>query len=163
LIDAELATGIVVGIIDNGKREIYGFGKGPDGHAPTGKTLFELGAVTKVYTGLLLADSVQRREVNLDTPVAELLPTGVTAPTRDTLRITLRHLIVHSSGLPPLPPSLRIDMTNPFGSYTENQLFSDLVRTQLMFAPGERIQYSDYGVGLLANALGRKIGSGYVK
>src|SRR5262245_12198913 len=97
LIDAELATGIVVGIVDNGRPENYGFGKDPDGAPPTGKTLFELGSVTKVFTGLLLADAVQRREIDLDTPVADLLPTGVTAPTRDKLVITLRQLALHSS------------------------------------------------------------------
>jgi CubicO group peptidase (beta-lactamase class C family) len=163
LIDAELATGIVVGITDGSKREIYGFGSGPGGKPPNGKTLFELGAATKIYTGLLLADSVQRREVDLDMPVAELLPTGVTAPTRDKLVITLRHLALHSSGLPPVPPSLKTDVQNPFGSYTENQLFQDLVRTQLLFPPGQRVLYSEYGAGLLANSLGRKIGDGYAK
>jgi CubicO group peptidase (beta-lactamase class C family) len=161
LIDAELATAIVVGIIDGGKREIYGFGKGPDGKAPDGKTLFELGSVTKIYTGLLLADAVQRREIDLDTPVAELLPTGVTVPTRDKRVITLRHLALHSSGLPPLPPSLRIDTPTPFAAYGENQLYADLVRTQLIATPGERILYSEYGSGVLAHALGRKIGGGY--
>jgi CubicO group peptidase (beta-lactamase class C family) len=110
---------------------------------------------------------VQRREVDLDTPVAELLPTGVTAPTRDKLVITLRHLALHSSGLPPVPPSLQqqdaAGAANPFGSYDEGQLFQDLVRTQLVFPPGQRILYSEYGAGLLANTLGRKIGGGYAK
>ncbi|HEX5059242.1 MAG TPA: serine hydrolase domain-containing protein, partial [Kofleriaceae bacterium] len=163
LIDAELATGVVVGVIDGNKKEIYGFGKGPGGKPPTGATLFELGTVTRAYTGLLLADAVQRREVELDTPVAELLPTGVTAPTKDKLVITLRHLALHSSGLPPIPPSLPAESDNPFGSYRENQLYQDLIGTRLIGAPGERIVYSDYGVGLLANALGHKIGGGYVK
>lgn len=163
LLDAELVSGIVVGVVEAGRREIYGFGKGPGGKPPTGKTLFELGSVTKVYTGLLLADAVQRREVGLDQPVAELLPTGVTVPTRDKLVVTLRHLALHSSGLPPLPPSLPIDATNPFGSYRDHHLYQDLVRTQLLVPPGERIIYSDYGVGLLAHALGRKIGNGYAK
>jgi CubicO group peptidase (beta-lactamase class C family) len=160
LIDAELVTSVVVGVTEGGRREIYGFGKGPGGAPPNGTTLFELGAVTKVYTGLLLADAVQRREVDLDTPVAELLPTGVTAPVRDQRSITLRHLALHSSGLPPLPPSLP-QGDNPFGRYNENQLFQDLVRTQLAAPPGNRILYSEYGTGLLANALGRKIGGGY--
>jgi D-alanyl-D-alanine-carboxypeptidase/D-alanyl-D-alanine-endopeptidase len=163
LIDHELATSVVVGIVEGGRREIYGFGKGPGGKPPNGATLFELGGVTKVYTGLLLADSVQRREVNLDTPVAELLPTGVTVPTRDKLVITLRQLALHSSGLPPLPPSLRVDVENPFALYRENHLYQDLIRTQLVATPGERMLYSDYGFGLLAHALGRKIGGGYAK
>jgi len=162
LIDAELVSGVVVALSDNGHREIYGFGKGPGGAKPDGKTLFELGAATKAYTGLLLADSVQRREVNLDTPVAELMPTGVTVPTADKLFITLRHLMLHSSGLPPEPPSLAADSDNPYAGYRDNQLYQDLVRTQLVFKPGDHILYSDYGVGLLAHALGRKIGGGYV-
>jgi serine-type D-Ala-D-Ala carboxypeptidase/endopeptidase len=161
LLDAELVSGLVVGIVDGNKREIYGFGTGPGGKPPTGATLFELGAVTKIYTGLLLADAVQRREVTLDTPIAELLPTGVTAPTRDKLVITLRHLALHSSGMPPYPPTLNPKADNPYGRYPENQLYQDLVRTQLIAPPGARILYSDYGVGLLAHELGRKIGGGY--
>src|SRR5258706_9875041 len=84
MIDAEIASGIVVGLYDAGKTEIYGFGKGPEGKPPTGTTLFEIGSITKVYTSLLLADAIQRREVALDTPVAGLLPPGVTVPTADS-------------------------------------------------------------------------------
>jgi len=160
LIDAELVSGVVVGLYEAGKIEIYGFGKGPGGKPPTGTTLFELGAVTKVFTSLLLADSVQRRDVGLDQSVAELLPVGVTAPTKDKHEITLRHLSVHSSGLPALPPSLNAG-PNPYATYNENLLLQDLVRTQLDTAPGERIHYSEYGVGLLGYVLGRKIGGGY--
>jgi CubicO group peptidase (beta-lactamase class C family) len=107
LIDAEIVKSIVVGLYDAGTIEIYGFGAGPGGKPPTGQTLFEIGSITKVFTSILLADSVQRREVDLETPVAELLPPGVTAPTREDKVITLRDLAVHSSGLPRLPPSLR--------------------------------------------------------
>src|SRR5690349_25083261 len=82
------------------------FGKGPGGKPPTGSTLFEIGSITKVYTSLLLADAVQRHEVSLDTPVAELLPPGVTVPTKDKHVITLRNLALHNSGLPRLPPSI---------------------------------------------------------
>ncbi len=161
LIDAELATGVVVGLVEGGRTEIYGFGTGPGGGPPTGTTLFEIGAVTKVFTGLLLAESVQRREVSLDTPVAELMPPGVTVPVRDHHAITLRHLALHSSGLPALPPSVPANVPNPFGGYTDDRLYADLVRTRLVTAPGERILYSDYASGLLGHALGRKIGPGF--
>jgi len=160
-LDGEILSGVVIGIYDAGKTEIYGFGKGPGDKPPTADTLYELGSITKVYTGLLLADAVQRKEVELDTAVAELMPPGVTVPTRDQVLITLRHLVLHSSGLPRLPPSVQPTATDPYGKYTEDMLVRDLIQTELESTPGTQIVYSNYAVGLLGFALGRKIGGGY--
>lgn len=163
LVEAELIAGVVVGLYDAGAREVYGFGAGPGGGPPTGRTRFEIGAVTEVFTGLLLADAVQRKEVELDQPVAELLPPGVTAPTRDGAVVTLRRLATHSAGLPRLPPSLapRATAADPYAGYGEEQLYADLVATRLDSAPGTRVAYSNYGAGLLGFTLGRKLGAGY--
>ncbi len=161
-VDAEVVNGLVVGLYDSGKLEIYGFGAGPNGQHPDGTTLYEIGSITKVYTSLLLADAVQRREVQLDTSVAELLPPGITVPTKDKVAITLKHLALHSSGLPRLPPSLVQDQRkDPYGGYNEEALYRDLVATQLEAPPGTRIVYSNYGAGLLGHVLGRKLGAGY--
>jgi CubicO group peptidase (beta-lactamase class C family) len=164
-LEAEIVSGLVVGLYDAGKTEIYGFGRGPNNAPPDGTTLFELGPVTKVYAGLLLADALQRREVLLETPVAELLPPGVTVPIRDKVAITLKHLVLHSSGLPAMPPSLlahRYD-PDPFGHYGEDRLYNDLIQTDLQSTPGRQINASPYGAGLLGFALGRKIGGGFAK
>jgi serine-type D-Ala-D-Ala carboxypeptidase/endopeptidase len=165
LLDAELVTGVVVGLYDDGKNEVYGFGSGPNHAAPDGTTLFELGPVTKIYTTLLLADAVQRREVELDTPVAELLPPGVTVPVKGNVLITLKHLALHGSGLPRLPPSLVAHSAdpNPYAAYGEDALYNDLIRTELEATPGTQLSYSTYGGGLLGFALGRKLGGGYAK
>jgi CubicO group peptidase (beta-lactamase class C family) len=164
-LDAQLISGIVIGLYDAGKIETYGFGKGPNNAAPDGSTLFELGPATKVYTTLLFADAVQRQEVALETPLSELLPPGVTAPTRDNADITLRELAVHASGLPHTPPSVaqRGPIADPYAGYGEDALYRDLVRTQLVVTPNTTILYSDYGVGLLGFVLGRKVGGGYTK
>jgi D-alanyl-D-alanine-carboxypeptidase/D-alanyl-D-alanine-endopeptidase len=164
LLDAELVSGMVVALTDVGKTEIYGFGTGPNRAAPDGTTLFELGPVTKVYTSLLLADAVQRREVELDTPVSDLLPPGVTVPVRERVAITLKHLALHSSGLPRLPPSV-VDRggPDPYARYGEDALYNDLIHTGLESRPGTQITYSSFGAGLLGFALGRKLGGGYAK
>jgi CubicO group peptidase (beta-lactamase class C family) len=164
-LDQQIVSGLVVGLYDVGKLEIYGFGAGPGGKPPTGRTVYELGSITKVFTNLLLADAVQRREVELDTPVADLLPPGVTVPTRDKTAITLKHLALHSSGLPKLPPSLvtRKVPPDPYASYGEDALYQDLIATELVTPPGAQIAYSNYGTGLLGFALGRKLGLGYAK
>jgi len=162
-VDGEIVSGIVVAVYDAGRREIYGFGKGPGGAPPKGRTLFEIGAVTKVYTSLLFADAIQRREVALNTAIAELLPPGVTAPTREKKTISLGHLAVHSSGLPRLPATIErnADKADPYARYDEDALYRDLVHTELVAVPGQHIVYSNYGVGLLGFLLGKKIGGGY--
>jgi len=163
-LDAELVSGLVIGLYDIGKTEIYGFGKGPRGEPPDGATLFELGPVTKVYTSLLFADAVQRHEFALDTPLAELLPPGVTAPIRDNAVITLGELALHTAGLPRLPPSVaRRAAPDPYAGYNENVLYNDLIRTELDATPGTRIAYSNYGAGLLGFLVGQKLGGGYAK
>jgi CubicO group peptidase (beta-lactamase class C family) len=164
-LDAELVSGLVVGLYSAGKTEIYGFGAGPSQGPPDGATLFELGPISNVYTSLLFADAVQRREVDLDTPLSDLLPLGVTVPIRDKVAITLKHLALHSSGLPRQPPSVaaRGQAPDPYAGYDENALYGDLIRSDLDATPGTQIAYSTYGAGLLGVALGRKIGGGYAK
>ena len=165
LLDGEIVSAIVVGIYDGDKTEIYGFGKGPGGAPPGGRTLFELGPVTEVYTNALLANAVQRREVALDTPLSELLPPGVTAPTRDGGVIELQDLALHSSGLPAVPPAIaaRPAAQAPalYAAYGEDALYADLVRTELYTKPETKILHSLYGTGVLGFVLGKKVGPDY--
>lgn len=163
LMDVEYASGVVIGLYDAGKTEVYGFGKGPGNQPPTASTLFEIGSITKVFTTLLLADSVERQEVSLQTDLADLLPPGVTVPVADHRTITLGQLATHTSGLPPMPPSIagKSDAGNPYAHYSEDQLFADLVRAQLVAPPGTHVVFSNFGAGVLGYALGRKLGLGY--
>jgi CubicO group peptidase (beta-lactamase class C family) len=163
LIDAEYATGIVIGLYEGGRTEVYGFGKGPGNRAPDASTLFEIGSITKVFTALMLADSVQRGELTLDTNLSELLPPGVTVPTKDKRTITLGMLATHRSGLPRMPPSLarREQTPDPYAKYGEEQLYDDLIRTTLVSTPGETVNYSNFGMGVLGFVLGRRLSTNY--
>jgi D-alanyl-D-alanine-carboxypeptidase/D-alanyl-D-alanine-endopeptidase len=163
LIDAEITTSIVVGLYDGGKTELYGFGTGPGGTPPTGTTLFELGSVTQVYTALLFADAIQKREVSLDTALSDLLPPGVTAPSDQGVKVSLGMLATHTSGFPQLPPSLtrRINGLDPYKGYNEELLYRDLIATSFVTPPGSQIGFSSYGVGVLGFVLGKKLGVSY--
>ena len=68
------AVGIVVGTIDEKGRAVMGYGKlaKDRDEKPDGDTVFEIGSITKVFTSLILADMVERGEVKLDDPVAEV-------------------------------------------------------------------------------------------
>ncbi|MFI6642598.1 serine hydrolase domain-containing protein [Streptomyces sp. NPDC050504] len=120
-------------------------------------TRFEIGSLTKTLTALLLAEMVARGEVAYDDPITRFLPRGA-APHLPGGTLTLLHLATHTSGLPRLPPGfLRRGapawFSNPYADYSPADLRHALARTRLRTAPGTRVHYSNFGVGLLGELL----------
>src|ERR1700730_6349800 len=99
------AVGIVAGVVDPNGRRVVAYGNLANGDPRTldGDTIFEIGSVSKVFTSLVLADMVHRKEVSLDDPAAKYLPENVKMPERNGISITLHDLSTHSSGLPRIP------------------------------------------------------------
>ncbi|QDU60332.1 D-alanyl-D-alanine-carboxypeptidase/endopeptidase AmpH precursor [Planctomycetes bacterium Pan216] len=141
---------------------------------PDADTVYEIGSITKVFTGNLLADMVRRGEVKLDTPVQELLPEGVLVPKRGDGEITLLDLTTHTSGLPRLPTNFSPkDWKNPYADYSVEQLESFLTARSklptvagLASVVGQKVPepgyaYSNLGAGLLGHVLSRKAGTSY--
>ena len=65
--------------------------------------MFEIGSITKGFTGILLAQAVVNGEVKLDDPISMYLPAGSTAPDYEGKPITLLDRAMHTSGLPRMP------------------------------------------------------------
>lgn len=168
LMDARLKhlpdAGVVVGLVDARGERILAAGtlNGSGTPAPDGRTIFEIGSVTKTFTATLLADMARRGRVRLAEPVAALLPDSVRVPARDGRRITLLDLATQSSGLPRLPANLKPEnMADPYADYTVADLYRFLASYTLPRDPGARYEYSNLGVGLLGLALARRAGVGY--
>ncbi|BAZ16457.1 beta-lactamase [Calothrix sp. NIES-4071] len=160
------SVGIVVGLINPQNSKIINYGKlsQSSSQAVNGDTIFEIGSVSKVFTTLLLADMVERKQLNLKDPISKLLPKSVTAPTRKGKEITLVDLATHTSGLPRLPNNLKPkDIENPYADYTIEQLYSFLSNYQLPRDIGTKYEYSNLGVGLLGHILSLKTGIDYEK
>lgn len=161
-IDQRQARGIVVGLIEpDGSRRVLTFGEAGEGARPlAASSVFEIGSVTKTFTGAVLADMVRRGEVKLDDPVAKYLPADVRVPSLDGRQITLLDLATHMSGLPRLPTGyVSPDPGNPYGEYAAKDLYAFLKSHELTRAPGAKFEYSNLGVGLLGHALARRAGA----
>lgn len=66
----------------------------------TPDTLFQFGSITKLYTATLVMQAVERERLDLNDRVMEILP--ALRPADDRFReVRLRHLLTHTSGLPP--------------------------------------------------------------
>ena len=158
------SAGIVVGVLDpDGRTRIVAAGSPGPGRPPLdSNTVFEIGSITKVFTGTLLAALVEEGKVRLDDPVQKYLPDSVRMPTRNGKAITLALLAEQRSGLPRLPDNMRpADPANPYADYSVAQLYQFLSNHQLTRDPGQTWEYSNLGVGLLGHVLARAAGKSY--
>jgi D-alanyl-D-alanine-carboxypeptidase/D-alanyl-D-alanine-endopeptidase len=157
--------GIIVGTIDpTGKREIISAGSFSDKKEmrPDGNTMFEIGSITKVFTSLILADMVLKKQVNLDDPISKYLPAHVKVPIIKGKEITLLHLASHSVGWPRMPDNYDPkNLDNPFVDYTIEQTYDYISRATFDYAPGTWFQYSNVGYGLLGHLLAQVAGKPY--
>jgi serine-type D-Ala-D-Ala carboxypeptidase/endopeptidase len=155
--------GIVIGVLDAAGARFFAAGtSGRDGLALDEHTAFEIGSITKVFTGIALASLAGSGEVGLDDPVARHLPAGVRVPGTDERPITLRHLATHTSGLPRLPSNLLpFDAADPYAGYTPERLYAFLADHTLRRPPGAAAEYSNVGAGLLGHALAHRTGGDY--
>lgn len=170
-IDSKTIVGMSVGIIHQGERQSQGYGvkrrSGTESEkdkasVPDSQTVYEIGSVSKTFTGLMLADAVVSGRVRLDQPIQELLPNSVKLDSQAKQPITLQHLSTHVSGLPRLPTNLRMDNpANPYVTYTADDMHRFLNEFKPTHPPGEKMLYSNYAVGLLGNLLARQADSSY--
>ena len=155
---------IVVGVVDASGSRVFAAGKlnGDSGSEADGKSVFEIGSITKTFTALLLADMVKRGEVRLEDPVSKYLPKSVKALSRGGKEITLLDLASQSSGLPRMPDNFApADPDNPYADYTVKRMYDFLNGYTLTRDIGEGYEYSNLGFALLGQALSLRAGKGY--
>lgn len=163
-------VGLVVGAVADGEEMLRGFGARRLGspQAPDADTVFEIGSISKVFTGILLAQRIEGGESKLDDRIADLLPGGwsLSEPAR---AITLRHCTTHTSGFPRLPANLlsisgafgQLFGGDPYRNYSEREFRDALATVELESAPGAKHSYSNFAAGLLGFVLATQNGSDY--
>ena len=163
-------VGLVVGAIAKNEEILLGFGTHQlgDSLAPNADTVFEIGSISKVFTGILLAKLVESGELELDDRVVKLLPDGWTLS--DAAQdVTLRHCTTHTSGFPRLPANL-LGFTNtvhylfggnPYRGYSEEEFRKAVATVELEFEPGSDRSYSNFAVALLGRVLSTQNGTDY--
>lgn len=132
-------AGLAIGVWKHGEQRLFAYGAArPD-------SLFEIGSITKTFTGLMLAQMATQRKVALHEPVRLLLPSGmVPKPSGD--EITLVDLATQHSGLPRMVA----------GDWQEYLARRGVGRP---FQP--KFLYSNFGFGLLGHLLAARAGLTY--
>ena len=142
-----------------GKTYQFHYGLLSSGKKPDHHTLFEIGSITKTYTGLLLSQAVYNGIVNLDEDIRNYIDGSYPNLILNNGKlITVRHLITHTSGFP-----MNINCTNLgsnaesqlscFNSFSKTAFFKALKDIKLNDNSGEQYSYSNAGVQLVGYIL----------
>ena len=144
--------GVTVGVYKKGVRRIFSYGTA----APN--SIFEIGSITKTFTGLLLAQMEYQKVVTLDEPVRLLLPTNTVAkPTGEEIRLS--DLATHRSGLPAMPSNLPAgDTTHQFVDYRVADLYAYIATHGVQMKLDSPFAYSNLGFSILGQALANRAG-----
>jgi CubicO group peptidase (beta-lactamase class C family) len=110
-------------------------------------TVFRIASMTKSFTAMAILKLRDEGKLSLDDPAERYVPElkGLSYPTTDAPRITVRHLLSHATGFPE---------DNPWGDQqlaaTEDE-FSAMLRRGIPFSnpPGVAYEYSNYGFAIL--------------
>ena len=155
LLNKQSGGGLVVAVLDHGQRRILTYGTAkPD-------SIYEIGSITKTFTGLVLAQMVVQRKVTLDEPVRELLPRDFLARPSST-EITLLDLATHHSGLPRMPDNFAPkDPYNPYADYGAVRMHEFLFTHGLSKPANAFFLYSNVGFELLGYGLALREGLPY--
>jgi CubicO group peptidase (beta-lactamase class C family) len=177
---AERGT-LVVGTLRNGQAA-YGAASNPEPPSPpralaassAEQPMFEIGSVTKVFTGLLLAQSVERGDVKLDDTVGKLLAGKVDAFSQSQSQspplppavasVTLRQLVTHTGCMPVMADGVTggAPLAEQFRSFDRPMFWAALARIKLTAAaPPCEAAYSNFGMALLGQLLAERYGTSW--
>ena len=92
--------GVVLGVLRDGEVKIAGFGVTNIDHPleVSDQTLFQIGSISKTFSGTLIMKMVENGEIDLDATVRSTLPDFRVADEDASEKVTIRHLLTHTSG-----------------------------------------------------------------
>ncbi|PJI87921.1 class A beta-lactamase-related serine hydrolase [Sphingomonas koreensis] len=152
------APGCAIGVYRDGKllaARGYGLANVELRVPITDATVFDIGSVSKQFTAMAAILLAQDGKISLDDDIRRFMP-----ELRDYgSKITVRHLIHHSSGIPDFLNLMFLRGQKERDGISLPEIFDLMARQDaLMFAPGTGFSYSNTGYVLLGEIVARASG-----
>ncbi|MCG8374562.1 MAG: beta-lactamase family protein [Balneolales bacterium] len=148
---------IAVGIVKNGEvilAQGFGYADMENRVLASENTIYQLGSVTKVFTGHLLAGFIDQESLSLTDSLAKFFPSSVQVPkSSDGRPVTLKEIATHSSEFPRYPANLQRTDPDPIKGYSKAEMFEGIEMVSIGTAIGTRYNYSNFGYGVLGIAM----------
>ncbi|EWM12517.1 serine hydrolase [Kutzneria sp. 744] len=122
----------------------------------TTDSLFQIGSITKTWTTTLVMQLVDEGKVDLDCPVRDYLPEFRVADDSASAKITVRHLLSHTSGF-------EGDYFTDTGRGDDcvEKYVATLATAPQLFAPGTLFSYNNAGYNVLGRLVEKLRGKPY--
>lgn len=147
----------------------FGLADGPNNIPATPETVYRVWSVTKIFTATAILQLHEQNLLNIDDPVADYLPFfDIVYPSDNSEIITIRHLLIHSSGLPDNMPEVVGWMhTEDEPRLNQTALLEDVFPdyNKLIFEPGDHAEYTNVGymtLGAIIEAISGQTYEDYV-
>ena len=156
--------GLALGIIKDGNIVyLQGYGQADRERTVTPQTPFTIGSLSKSFTAVAAMQLVEEGLLDLDSPVNSYLRWFTMQGEYDAAEITVRHLLVQTSGIPTMAGVQAITEKDP-GSL--EQEVKALGEERLAHPPGEAFLYSNANyqiLGLIIDTLTENGYSGHIR
>jgi len=166
--------GLSIGIIKNDLEFFYNYGSIDKDISilPTSTTIYEIGSITKTFTGILLAQAVLDNKIKLDDDIRIYLNEDYKNLEYNGIPIRIINLANHTAGLPEdiyadtlykMKNPTMFDIINVYKGDSGSIFLKGLHNVKLESQPGIKIQYSNTGIIILGNILENLYGISYPK
>lgn len=158
LMDEHDIPGIGVGLLYQGELFSAGFGVTNVDHPlpVTPETLFQIGSISKTFTGTAIMRLVEMGKVNLDAPIRTYVPEFRVVDETATAQATVRHLLTHAGGW---DGDLYFD-TGP-GDDALERYVSEMAGQEQLAPPGALFSYNIAGFSLAGRIMEVMTGKNY--
>ena len=118
----------------------------------TSTTIYDIASITKVLSVTpVTMKLISQRKLSLNHTLEQYYPNLYNT---DKGKISIRNLLTHSSGLKPF---VEFYKKNP--RMKKNRMIEEILRLNLDYSPGEKMQYSDLGIIILMDIIEKVSGS----
>jgi len=154
-IEEGLTPSIALAIIDSSGVKFFNFGKTAKyGQEVDENTVYEIGSISKVFTGIMLAQQDLDGDLKLEDEINNFLPNDIKVPVMGDNEITFGNLTDHTSGLPRMPSNFSpANPRNPYADYTVDQMYEFISNYRAVRTVGSEYEYSNLAQGLLGHLL----------
>ena len=164
---APAAVGVAITVIDDAALKHGAAGlAAPDNASFSSETPFRIASVTKTFVAATVLRLVEEGRLSLDDAIAALIDPAYDDLLRgdgyDTATITVRHLMMHVSGMPDHADEKYVAqvLADPSREWTRRDQIAFLVENHdPLGQPGAAFRYSDTGYVLLGDIIERRTGA----